>query len=236
MISFNCSAPTGKWEWFLLDGEKPGRIGSNYCFAKGAFMKRPLNLCFLLVGILLTACSPKIKDLSDLSNYTGQLLPLHIPPEDEVLTDYGNMFQTAADLLSIELRSMPCEHSQLQYGLVQYEEKGGSCFSLSFLPEEYPDLNPFNVDTFLVVMGRPLAAGEQTSDPNLTARIAMALIKTDTIDSKHYYGTVAFQLHDHIKAALGIPGEYYDENWIVFGVYPLAAAQAEQFLPFVQLD
>jgi len=204
---------------------------------KGRIMKTYRIAILFHVMILFAACSASNNDLINLDEHVDELLPLKLMDENEqVLTKTGSMFQTAADVLGVELQTMSCPSSQLKYGLIQYRNEEEICFPISFLPEEYPELNPFNANTYLVVLGRALEAGESSDDATLGVKVEMALIRTDLVDNIQYYGTVDINQQDHIQAIVGIPGERYSERWVVFGFYPLPDEQAELFIPYIVMN
>lgn len=172
----------------------------------------------------------------NLDDHLDELLPLNLVDENETqLSEAGSMFQHTADVLDVELQTLSCSSSQSKYGLVQYHRDEELGFPISFLPEEYPGLSPFNANTYLVVLGRALDAGEESDDPSLGIKLGMALIRTDRVDSTQYYGTVGINQQDHIRALVGIPGEPYGEGWVVFAFYPLLDEQAEMFIPYLFL-
>jgi len=192
---------------------------------------------FLFFLVICTACAGQGHGSINWDDHRDELLPLDLVDENEpLLSAAGSMFQTAADVLGVELQTMSRTSSQLKYGLVQYQSGEEVCFPISFLPEEYPELNPFNTNTYLVVLGRALAAGEKSDDPTLGIKLEMALIRTDLVDSTQYYGTVDVNRQDHVQAIVGIPGARYGRGWLVFGLYPLRDEQAELFVPYLVLN
>lgn len=151
--------------------------------------QRCASLLFLLM--IGTACTGQGQNVVNLDDHLDELLPLNPVDENATqLSEAGSMFQHAADVLDVELQTLSCSSSQSKYGLVQYRRDEELGFPISFLPEEYPGLSPFNANTYLVVLGRALDAGEESDDPALGIKLGMALIRTDRVDSTQYDGTV----------------------------------------------